>query len=151
MVVRVSWASPISVHVGVPFGRSVFVVFAATPTFATEAVPSVALVASSVEAVVPGMAIAFPGLVVVSAAASTLIEMPHATHPFFFRSCSSSRSCPTTLTRIACLRSRCLIQFRIERALRVRYLTAFHEALPNNSHCVQSTLLFVSRVIASVP
>ena len=80
-VVRVSWASPISVHVGVPFGRSVFVVFAATPTFATEAVPSVALVASSVEAVVPGMAIAFPALVVVSAATSTLIEMPHAAHP----------------------------------------------------------------------
>ena len=81
MVVRVSWASPISVHVVVPFGRSVFVVFAATPTFATEAVPSVALVASSVEAVVPGMAIAFPALVVVSAATSTLIEMPHAAHP----------------------------------------------------------------------
>ena len=54
-----------------------------TPTFATKAVPSVALVASSVEAVVPGMAIAFPALVVVSAATSTLIEMPHATHPFF--------------------------------------------------------------------
>ena len=48
-----SRASPISVHVVVPFGRSAFVVFAATPTFATEAVPSVALVASSVEAVVP--------------------------------------------------------------------------------------------------
>ena len=76
-----SWASPISVHVGVPFGRSAFVVFAATPTFATEAVPSVALVASSVEAVVPGTAIAFPALVVVSAATSTLIEMPHAAHP----------------------------------------------------------------------
>ena len=83
-VVRVSWASPISVHVVVPFGRSAFVVFAATPTFVTEAVPSVALVASSVEAVVPGMAIAFPALVVVSAATSALIEMPHATHPFFF-------------------------------------------------------------------
>ena len=66
-------------HVGVPFGRSVFVVFAATPTFATEAVPSVALVASSVEAVVPGMAIAFPALVVVSAATS--IEMRNAAHP----------------------------------------------------------------------
>ena len=74
-----SWASPISVHVVVPFGRSAFV--AATPTFATEAVPSVALVASSVESVVPGMAIAFPALVVVSAATSTLIEMPHAAHP----------------------------------------------------------------------
>ena len=48
---------------------------------ATEAVPSVALVASSVAAVVPGMAIAFPALVVVSAATSTLIEMPHAAHP----------------------------------------------------------------------
>jgi hypothetical protein len=61
--------------------RSAFVVFAATPTFATEAVPSVALVASSVAAVVRGMAIAFPALVVVSAATSTLIEMPHAAHP----------------------------------------------------------------------
>ena len=50
---------------------------------ATEAVPSVALVASSVAAVVPEMAIAFPALVVVSAATSTLIEMPHATHPSF--------------------------------------------------------------------
>ena len=30
---------------------------------------------------VPGMAIAFPALVVVSAATSTLIEMPHAAHP----------------------------------------------------------------------
>ena len=48
---------------------------------ATEAVPSVALVASSVAAVVPEMAIAFPALVVVSAATSTLIEMPHAAHP----------------------------------------------------------------------
>ena len=76
-----SWAFPISVHVVVPFGRSAFVVFAATPTFATEAVPSVALVASSVAAAVPGMAIAFPALVVVSAATSTLIEMPHAAHP----------------------------------------------------------------------
>ena len=66
---------------GVPFGRCVFVAFAATPTFATEAVPSVALVASSVAAVVPEMAIAFPALVVVSAATSTLIEMPHAAHP----------------------------------------------------------------------
>ena len=40
-----------------PFGRSAFVValpVAATPAFATEAVPSVALVASSVAAVVPG-------------------------------------------------------------------------------------------------
>ena len=54
-----SRASPISVHVVVV--RSVF---AATPTFATEAVPSVALVASSVAAVVPGMAIAIPALVV---------------------------------------------------------------------------------------
>ena len=61
-----SWASPISVHVGVPFGRSVFVVFAATPTFATEAVPSVALVAFL------GWRSPFP---------STLIEMPHAAHP----------------------------------------------------------------------
>ena len=76
-----SWASPIFVHVVVPFGRSAFVVFAATPTFATEAVPSVALVASSVESVVPGMAIAFPALVVVFAETSTLIEMPHAAHP----------------------------------------------------------------------
>ena len=122
-IVRVSWASSISVHVVVPFGRSAFVVFAATPTF-TEAAPSVALVASSVAAVVPGMAIAFPALVVVSAATSALIEMPHATHPFFFRSCSSSRSCSTTLTRIARRLSRCSIRFRIERALRVRYLTA---------------------------
>ena len=48
---------------------------------ATEAVPSVALVASSVAAVVPEMAIAFPALVVVSAATSTLIEMPHTAHP----------------------------------------------------------------------
>ena len=48
---------------------------------ATEAVPSVALVASSAEAVVPGMAIASPALVVVSGATSALIEMPHAAHP----------------------------------------------------------------------
>ena len=137
-----SWASPISVHVGVPFGRSVFVVFAATPTFATKAVPSVALVA-------------FLGWR--SPFRSTLIEMPHAAHPIvsvFF----NFAFLPTTLTRIACLLSRCSIRFGIERALRVCCLTALiavrlvvHEALPNNSYCVQTTLLFVSRVIASVP
>ena len=54
--------------------RSAFVVFAATPTFATKAVPGRV-------GRVPGMAIAFPALVVVSAATSTLIEMPHAAHP----------------------------------------------------------------------
>ena len=46
--------------------RSAFVVFAATPTFATKAVPSVALVA-------------FLGWR--SPLRSTLIEMPHAAHP----------------------------------------------------------------------
>ena len=90
-------------HVGVPFGRSVFV------TFATEAVPSVALVASSVEAVVPGMAIAFPALVVVSAATSTLIEMPHAAHPIvsvFFNFAFLPNGVNAD---IACLLSRCSI------------------------------------------
>ena len=67
-------------HVVVPFGLRWLSLRQLQP-IATEAVPSVALVASSVEAVVPGMAIAFPALVVVSAATSTLIEMPHAAHP----------------------------------------------------------------------
>ena len=74
-----SRASPISVHVVVPFGRSAIV--AATPTYCHRSGSFGRVGASSVAAVVPEMAIAFPALVVVSAATSTSIEMPHAAHP----------------------------------------------------------------------
>ena len=69
-----SWASPISVQVFHSVGLC-------SLSLRRLQLPSVALVASSVAAVVPEMAIAFPALVVVSAATSTLIERPHAAHP----------------------------------------------------------------------